>query len=174
MLIALLLAAVPVDPEVAGFWGPENVQRLGAPAKVELFRVRPHEEHEPAPKLGVIGGYAVTAARGAVPPARVAPLVALLLARSTYGSFQGGKLCGGLHPGLAVRFTDAKGSTDVLLCFSCDDLAWVSGTPKNRQQLGRSSSWENSPSRAAREASRTWSSHAVGPARRGRHPKEIA
>jgi hypothetical protein len=140
ILALLSVAAAPVDPEVTAFWGPQALKRLSSAKTVELFRVRPHEDEEekpPPPRGQVIGGYAVTQVRGAVPAERVAALVELLRARSTYGSFSTYKLCGGFHPGIALRFTDEAGATDVLLCFQCMDVGWVRSTPKNARALGQ-------------------------------------
>ncbi|MBL8956474.1 MAG: hypothetical protein JNK82_37210 [Myxococcaceae bacterium] len=142
MIAALLLAAAPlVDADVTKFWSPPNVARLQRPARVELFRVRPHSYQTPEPPLvldaGVIGGYVVTESRGAVPVERVRPLVDVLLDRSTYSFRPGIKRCGGFHPGLAARFSDDAGVTDVLLCFQCDDVGWVERAPRDPRVRGK-------------------------------------
>ncbi len=73
-----------------------------------------------------IHGYEVVSGPVAVPDALATRLAAVLLDDDTY-EWEMSKACE-FMPGVAVRWTDATGTTDVLFCFSCEELGiWCDG-----------------------------------------------
>ncbi len=126
-IVTVVLSASTSDTALMReFWGLENLHRLKHPSRVELLRVLPHEYEDQL--LGDanperVGGFVVTARKGAVEPRRAGKLAGLLTS-GDHGLRRLKKFCG-FSPGVAVRFTDSRGATDVLLCFNCMDVAWV-------------------------------------------------
>ena len=138
-LLVLLFAtssahAAEIDPRVRAFLGKGTDTVLNA-TRVEVFRLDPDEgvPGRAKPKvLGRIGGYAVTAKGPELSRELVERLQELLVSASTYdlpppapegGRYASIKLCGGFRPGIAFRLHAGKRRLDVLVCFSCDDLA---------------------------------------------------
>ena len=128
-----------IDKRVAKlFGGIEGLTAVTGATKVEAFRVTPYgDTKEGREKLG---GYPITSAALKVDPKLAAGLARFLTAPGTYG-LKYHKACK-FAPGVLLRFTKDKSTTDILLCFSCDQLAIYRGKTRtgfedfrNRKEL---------------------------------------
>ena len=72
-----------------------------------------------------IADWPITAGPVTLDAQTAAELTAILTSPDTY-LWDSAKGCE-FDPGVAIRFTDDAGSTDVLLCFSCDEMVIVRG-----------------------------------------------
>ncbi len=129
-VVALALAGCGgVGSPVKDVYGGEsNWAVVEAPEKVTAFRViRPGIlKYVQAPET--IGGFEITDGPFDLDAAASADLRAILADESIY-DFERAKGCD-FDPGVAFRFAKAGAALDVLLCFSCDDLASYEGTKR--------------------------------------------
>jgi len=99
------------------FGGSESVANVASPDKIEAFRI----DGSKRPKRDApLGGYPVISGPVAVDAATGKTLAAILLNADSY-VWGPVKNCS-IEPGVGVRFTKAGAPTEVLLCFSCDQL----------------------------------------------------
>lgn len=130
------------DPELRTFLGAHTLDVLWEAERAEIVRVdaeriepgkdtpRPAADARPS-----LGGYPQVGAWGPLDGEIFVALQKALLDRQTYGASGTIKLCGGFHPGVAVRFwtkaTKKKPSrsADVLLCFRCSEIASAPESP---------------------------------------------
>ena len=101
------------------YGGSKGLQVLQSPEKVEAFRVEglPIQGKKPSQQLG---GYPITAGPVTVDSKTAGELFAILADKNTY-NFEL-KNCS-IRPGVALRFTGQSTVLEVLLCFTCDELA---------------------------------------------------
>jgi hypothetical protein len=130
----LLASSKPLDQRVLTlFGGQQNIDPVVKPARVEAFRVA-SARAQPADAEGATGNAAdandapqkiadwpITAGPLVVDAQTTAELSAILTNPDTY-LWDSAKGCE-FDPGVALRFTDDAGSTEILLCFSCDEMA---------------------------------------------------
>jgi hypothetical protein len=127
------------DPELLAFFGKRNLDTIRNATRVDVFDLDndPHRWRRPSAgdALGRLYGYVVRKARQGVPPDHAKEIQDAVLAPRFYmlGSltppdrdssgvgFGRGKGCL-FNPGAILRFTRGRSTTDVLLCFGCDDL----------------------------------------------------
>ncbi len=117
-----------VDVRVRDLFGGEaNVAPVLKPAKVEAFRVASARIQPAGDAVATkkIGDWPITSGPITVDAKTAAELTAVFSNPATY-DWDSAKGCE-FDPGVAFRFTDESGSTDVLLCFSCDEMAVVRG-----------------------------------------------
>jgi hypothetical protein len=139
-----------VPPSLESVFDLDARLTLKDATRVEVFRLVPHDQDEALrskPGLERFAGYAVDRHGGMPSVLQLARLKEALLDAQIYepacvaapgATCARVKFCGGLHPGVGLRFT-APGSRqlDVLLCFQCDDIGVVLG----RNEKVPESSW---------------------------------
>jgi hypothetical protein len=127
---ALLLGGCGgVGADVKGVYGGEsNWAVVEAPEKVTAYRViRPGIlKYVHAPET--IGGFEITDGPFDVDAATATELRTILADDSIY-DFERAKGCD-FDPGVAFRFAKAGAVVDLLLCFSCDELAAYQGAKR--------------------------------------------
>ena len=116
-----------IDPRVLElFGGQENLAPILKPATVEAFRVRSWKlraTEEQGTAENSIADWPILAGPIAVDLATRTELTAMLPNPGTY-EWESTTACK-IVPGVAFRFSDAKGSTEILLCFTCGQIAVV-------------------------------------------------
>ena len=120
------------EAEVLGLFGGANGwQPLVDPTHVEAFRVEggvfemeADAVEEPAPDpRPTLAGYPIISGPVEVNQEIAGRLARVLRDRKAYG-WDYAKACG-FTPGVAIRFVGAESTTELLLCFSCDNLEVV-------------------------------------------------
>jgi hypothetical protein len=128
LALAVVLAAAACSgggSVTAVYGGAANWAAIEAPEKVTTYRViRPGVlQHVRAPET--IAGFEIVAGPIDVDAATAKELAAIFADDETY-EFETAKACE-FDPGVALRFARAGTVVDVLLCFSCDELAAYEG-----------------------------------------------
>jgi hypothetical protein len=114
------------DPALRRWLGARTVDVIGDAERAEIVQV---DDTPIADGPTTIGGYPTRGDFRPVDRDLLEGFRAQLLDPRTYGGTIG-KLCGGFHPGVALRFWP-KGTkrgakpADILICFHCDELASV-------------------------------------------------
>jgi hypothetical protein len=103
------------------YGGPDGMAAIETPEKVTAYRViRPGIlKYVRAPDM--LAGYEILSGPVDVDAASAAELGAIFADDSIY-DWERAKACE-FEPGVALRFARAGSNLDVLLCFSCDELA---------------------------------------------------
>jgi hypothetical protein len=118
-----------VDPRVLKlFGGQENLAPVLKPVAVEAFRVRSRQlrpSEQPVAAENSIADWPILAGPIVVDPATRAELIAMLPNPNTY-EWEALVACK-IEPGVGLRFTDRAGATEILLCFTCGQIAVVRG-----------------------------------------------
>lgn len=120
-------ASVPQPSrEIKVFLGEKGASILRSPTKVEIFRIKPRRQKD---AKNQIGGYPITATANEPGKEVVSKWSALLLDKSSYVNAsrqdgEMGKLCG-FSPGVALRFWKDKEVVEVLLCYGCDEIRFL-------------------------------------------------
>lgn len=112
--------APPDERVVTLFGGKDAWSAVSSPTKVEAFRLKdkvfaPNDARKP------FGGYPVTAGPIDVASKDAEELASVLRDETIY-EWDSAKACE-FQPGVAVRFTGAKETVEIVFCFSCEVLA---------------------------------------------------
>lgn len=120
----------PLDARVVKlFGGQEGWKPLASPVRIEAFRVDPYSgldegdaksDTEPAKEFA---GYPITAGPVEVDEKTAEKLMQTLSRANIYG-WDFAKGCE-FSPGVGIRYVGAESTTEILFCFSCDELRIV-------------------------------------------------
>ncbi len=112
--------ALPDERVVTLFGGKDAWAAISSPTKVEAFRLKdkvfvPNDARKP------FGGYPVTAGPVDISLEEAEKVVSILSNETIY-EWDSTKACE-FQPGVAVRFTGAEETVEIVFCFSCEVLA---------------------------------------------------
>jgi hypothetical protein len=129
------------DPDLLRFFGKRNLDTIKDATRVDVYEIEndPHRWRRPAAGDGPrrLYGFPVRKVRQKAPPALATAIKEAVLTPRYYrigtiirpdsetsetSGYGTGKGCL-FDPGAIFRFTRGQRTTDVLLCFGCDDLA---------------------------------------------------
>lgn len=117
---ANILPEKPEEKLLKIFGGQKSLEIMQQPKAVEAFRVESQLAKKDMSKE--IGGYEILSGPVEVLPEHAQALAKILADPKSY-HWEFAKTCE-FSPGVAIRFRSEKGTTDVLLCLSCDQVAF--------------------------------------------------